>query len=199
MDRAFNPASVMAPTQVRILPHPPDINMSKRIKGQSRKHAIWQIPENEFIIEVACRDSLNEVFRAFGISDGSGYNVLRQRIKELNLDTSHMERTPFTRFSAENLQKYPKEDILKRDSSHTGKVARATFRSFRSISYRCKECGQEPIWHGKSLVLIFDHINGNNRDHRPSNLRWLCPNCNSQTDTFCGRNFKNPLRSGKRR
>jgi hypothetical protein len=33
-----------------------------------------------------------------------------------------------------------------------------------------------------------DHINGNRKDHRLDNLRWLCPNCHSQTDTFCSRN-----------
>jgi hypothetical protein len=33
-----------------------------------------------------------------------------------------------------------------------------------------------------------DHINGIRNDHRISNLRFLCPNCDSQTSTFCGKN-----------
>lgn len=36
------------------------------------------------------------------------------------------------------------------------------------------------------FTLGLDHKNG--RDHRPENLRWVCPNCDSQSDTFCGRN-----------
>ena len=36
-----------------------------------------------------------------------------------------------------------------------------------------------------------DHINGDNRDNRLSNLRYLCPNCHSQTDTYKGRNKNN--------
>jgi hypothetical protein len=41
------------------------------------------------------------------------------------------------------------------------------------------------------MSLVLDHINGvNDDDYTPSNLRLLCPNCNSQTPTFCGRNMK---------
>ena len=36
--------------------------------------------------------------------------------------------------------------------------------------------------------MVLDHINGINNDHRLENLRMLCPNCNSQQDTFAGRN-----------
>ena len=43
------------------------------------------------------------------------------------------------------------------------------------------------------LTLQLDHINGINNDNRKENLRFLCPNCHSQTDTFAGRNLKNIL------
>ena len=51
----------------------------------------------------------------------------------------------------------------------------------------CQTCGVSE-WMGASLVLQLDHINGINNDNRRENLRWLCPNCHSQTSTFCGRN-----------
>jgi DNA-binding transcriptional ArsR family regulator len=54
----------------------------------------------------------------------------------------------------------------------------------------CYECGAPPEWRGKPLVLVLDHINGVNDDWRLDNLRLLCPNCNSQTTTFCGRNVR---------
>ena len=46
------------------------------------------------------------------------------------------------------------------------------------------------MWNGKELVLILDHINGKNRDDRLDNLRWVCPNCNAQLETFGTRNIK---------
>jgi len=44
------------------------------------------------------------------------------------------------------------------------------------------------IWSGKELKLILDHENGVNGDDRPENLRFLCPNCNSQQPTHGGGN-----------
>lgn len=52
----------------------------------------------------------------------------------------------------------------------------------------CYECGLTH-WLGLKLALHVDHINGIANDHRPENLRMLCPNCHSQTATFSGRNI----------
>lgn len=57
---------------------------------------------------------------------------------------------------------------------------------------RCFECGLSTEWNGKPIVLHLDHINGINNDHRLENLRLLCPNCHSQTSTWCGKNINRP-------
>jgi 5-methylcytosine-specific restriction endonuclease McrA len=54
---------------------------------------------------------------------------------------------------------------------------------------RCSDCGISE-WRGRRLVIQIDHINGVNDDWRLENLRMLCPNCHSQTETFSGRNLK---------
>jgi hypothetical protein len=46
----------------------------------------------------------------------------------------------------------------------------------------------------KPISFHLDHINGINTDNRIENLQILCPNCHSQTDTYCGRNMKVPKR-----
>lgn len=58
------------------------------------------------------------------------------------------------------------------------------------MEYKCACCGNTGEWNGRPLVLQLDHINGDNCDNRLENLRFLCPNCHSQTDTFAGRNCK---------
>jgi hypothetical protein len=57
------------------------------------------------------------------------------------------------------------------------------------IINRCDWCGLSE-WRGRPLSIQIDHVNGIRDDHRLENLRMLCPNCHSQTDTFAARNIK---------
>ncbi len=43
-------------------------------------------------------------------------------------------------------------------------------------------------WNGKPITMQLDHINGDSSNHALENLQLLCPNCHSQTDTWCGKN-----------
>ena len=51
------------------------------------------------------------------------------------------------------------------------------------VSYVCTICRINE-WQGQPLTLHLDHINGINNDNRFENLRLLCPNCHSQTETY---------------
>ena len=51
----------------------------------------------------------------------------------------------------------------------------------------CEICGQSS-WMGKQLNLELHHMDGNRQNHKLSNIRLLCPNCHSQTDTFRAKN-----------
>lgn len=52
----------------------------------------------------------------------------------------------------------------------------------------CAICGMIPEWNGKPLTFILDHIDGDATNNRRENLRCICPNCDSQLDTFKSRN-----------
>ena len=49
--------------------------------------------------------------------------------------------------------------------------------------YKCSHCGLCE-WLGESISLDLDHIDGNNKNNLPINLRLLCPNCHRQTPTW---------------
>lgn len=54
--------------------------------------------------------------------------------------------------------------------------------------YACSICGISS-WNGKKLVLVLDHIDGNPDNNSPENLRLVCPNCDSQLETYKGKNM----------
>lgn len=53
--------------------------------------------------------------------------------------------------------------------------------------YNCQDCGLEE-WNGKKLTLQLEHIDGDSFNNSIENLKFLCPNCHSITDTYCGKN-----------
>ena len=84
---------------------------------------------------------------------------------------------------------YALEEILVEDSEYSG-TTRIKIKLLKAnlLSYECSLC-HIAEWNGKSISLHLDHINGNRTDNRIENLRLLCPNCHSQTDTYSGKNF----------
>lgn len=84
----------------------------------------------------------------------------------------------------------PLKDILVENSTYqTSHLKRRLFEQ-DLLQEQCAWCGLGSSWNGKPISLHLDHINGVNNDHRLINLRVLCPNCHSQTNTYAGRNAK---------
>ena len=127
--------------------------------------------------------SYRDVIKKVGYTTVSGGNTktVKSRIEKYGIDTSH--------FSNNGAMIRTEENVFCKDSTAAQKVLRDWFKKGEYVPYQCDCCGISE-WQGKKLVLQLDHINGDNHDNRLENLRWLCPNCHSQTDTFCGKQLK---------
>ena len=79
------------------------------------------------------------------------------------------------------------DKLFRINCKHTRTVLRRNILRNNLLPYKCAICGISK-WNNKTLSLELDHINGMNNDNRLENLRFLCPNCHSQTTTYGSRN-----------
>ena len=149
------------------------------------KSLVSQLSDNEFIEIVKNSNSINDCLKRIGYSVDSGTSSkkVRDRIRQLNIDTTHFY-TPVRELRTE-------ENVFVKDSTATQNTLKNFFlKRIQKESYKCSICGLQNEWQGKPLTLILDHINGDNKDNRLENLRLVCPNCNSQLETTGSKNYK---------
>lgn len=154
------------------------------------KSKIYQVSNEEFISIVQNANSYSDCLRALGLctTGGSSTDTLKRRINELKCDTSHFGLQHNKGKSAN--AKYDLSEILVENSTYAN-ISRLKQRLVKEerLEYKCAVCGLTE-WLGQPITLQLDHINGINNDHRIENLRFLCPNCHSLTDTYAGKNKK---------
>jgi hypothetical protein len=165
------------------------------MKQVIRKSKIWNTPTDILQKIINESSTLVEVLEKLGFDGYNGnHRTLRARIIEDNLDTSILEESRKLILSEKlkNLGKDTKidnKDIFKENSTYRcGRNLKKRLIENRLKDYKCECCGIGDEWNGIKLSLQLDHINGINDDNRLENLRFICPNCHSQTHTFSGRN-----------
>lgn len=155
-----------------------------------RQSKVYSISDDDFKLLVSQSFSYSEILRRLNLKTkgGSSTDVLKQRIRDLDCDISHfLVKTKNLSFQ----ERIPINDILVENSNYANtSYLKKRILDERLLEYKCQECGNNGVWNNKKLKLHLDHINGINNDHRIGNLRFLCPNCHSQTPTYSGKNKK---------
>jgi len=168
------------------------------MKKRKRTSLIWTMPLCDITKIIKKSTSYREALKSLGFqSKGGNFRALKSRIKEDSIDDSHIRNRPNT-FNANMFLKIPNDKLFVENSEHARNVVKRRIIKGHLVDHTiCSECGMDNEWNGKLINFVLDHINGVPNDHRMTNLRFLCPNCNSQTKTFAGRNNKhkeNPKR-----
>lgn len=149
------------------------------------------------VLEKAVAQSVSVfgVMRLLGIKyAGGSHGHIKRRIAQFGLDTTHFTgRASNTGAS----HKGGKKKIQAQDVLVYGRRAHMASREESSRLRRalveagvvecCAVCGNGPSWQGRPLCLQIDHKDGDRFNNLKDNLRFLCPNCHSQTETFGSR------------
>ena len=153
------------------------------------ENKIYKLNDDDFKELIFNSLNIKEVLFKLGyttVGNSWGYSQVKQRMVDLNIPmTSFKGKSALLDKSEKN--KLSKEKLFSNKSKHARGVVRKTIIRENLLEYKCAICGLSE-WNGKRLSLELDHINGINYDNRLENLRFLCPNCHSQTTTYESRN-----------
>ena len=150
---------------------------------------IYDLTDEQFVKLLKESGNMSEVLFKLGYSikgNSWGFSQIKRRMIDLNLDSRIFKgKNPIINSFVE--KSISPEKLFKENCKHNRNVLRRHIIKNNLIEYKCAICGITQ-WNNKTLSLELDHINGINNDNRLENLRFLCPNCHSQTCTYGSRN-----------
>lgn len=150
---------------------------------------IYEITDEQFVELIKNSSNIAEVLFKLGYTvkgNSWGYSQIKQRMVDLNLDKKDFKGKSALMMGTKQ-KEISADKLLRVNCKHARNVLRRCIVKNNLLLYKCAICGLSE-WNGKTLSLELDHINGINNDNRLENLRFLCPNCHSQTCTYGSRN-----------
>jgi hypothetical protein len=150
----------------------------KKFELRTTPNYFWT--ENELRESVKKTNSIHDCLLHMNKNTSTGsYNSFRRNIAKYNIDISHFNGKKIGR------KKIPNFALFLENSTISRSVIKRRLISDNLIIYECFKCKNTGEWNNNKLTLILDHINGIRNDNRLFNLRFVCPNCNSQLETHC--------------
>ena len=148
-----------------------------------KKEKRWKEERLRELVKYA--NSKADILRGLELTIHRGnYKTLEKYIKLWGINISHINGNSYAGKMTSKKTRIPTKEILVEDSTYGQSDLKKRIIKEKIIEHKCQKCGLEHKWENEKLVLQLDHINENHTDNRKENLRFLCPNCHSQTPTF---------------
>ena len=174
------------------------IGAANNVRKKTFRELVAETPRERLEEIVKSSSNFNQVANAIGSNHSAAQNnvgILTDAFHHWSIDYSHltMVRRPGAGKVRVDNGMLP-EEVLDQFFGENPPIKSSWPTLTRLINrhnllpQQCSECGISAKWNGKPMTMQVDHINGNPRDNRIENLRRICPNCHSQTDTYCGKN-----------
>jgi len=155
------------------------------LKITGKKTKTWEVSLVTKIVAESV--SISECLRKLKLAQASGnYKTFKRVVLENSIDLSHFN--PFN--NSRSYEKVGINSLLAENSPYNRSHIKDRLLREGLKQNKCEICGFEGLWQGKEIRMILDHINGVRDDNRIENLRMVCPMCNSQLETHCGKNNK---------
>ena len=160
---------------------------------KKKTSSIWKIEKQKLQEIVSSCTSFSKILKYFNLlNKGGNVKTLKSRLDYDSIDYSHIRLVKGSNSVINFIKKHtPLNELFTINSNYNRNHLKRKIIKNKLLLEECQMCGIIDTWNGKHLTLQLDHINGISNDNRLDNLRFLCPNCHSQTDTFSGRKSKN--------
>lgn len=163
--------------------------------GKKVNSYIWSCDDKTFCEYVRTSNTWTELLQKCGYNNVGNTKIVKKRIKELDLDITHLPKgqTWARSKKLKNKQQHSLEDILVKNSTYTNMVSLRK-RLVKELNWieECYVCKLSK-WLDKPIPLEIDHINGIRNDNRIINLRFICCNCHALTSNYKGKNVRSRL------
>jgi hypothetical protein len=155
----------------------------------------------EILSDIAAKvTSIAELLRGLGLKQAGGnHRHISNLLSRFEINTKHFTGSAWNKgktygtdvrvkATAHSNRKYSDAEAFCKNSPLGGEALRKRILRSGRV-YKCVVCGISE-WLNKEIALHLDHKNGVCDDNRKCNLRFLCPNCHQQTNTWGARNRK---------
>lgn len=169
-------------------------------KQKRRTSNVWKVSHDELQKMIDKSYTFKDILKYLAINPDTGsgnYRTLHKRFEEEEFDFTKFEENKKINeelriMKVKNSLKgktVPLDQVLVKNSTYSRSQLKKRLIKEGLLEYKCINCDIAE-WRGSEITLQLDHINGVHNDNRLENLRLLCPNCHSQTNTFAGRSLK---------